>query len=323
MIRRFYVMPLSHGISDHQVQEFIDSLDDADLFIPGLLNSSAGLDLETRTVIWEMTFVDEEAYTGAYMVHPYHMATLDNFLISDSPERIAHDIATMRYETSSSTPALQAGVRRVLLMKLSADADVSALEDLATDHEGVSEAVFARDDIAWNFPGKDTKWTHVMEQSFTDVAALDSYMQTVQGVATSSRDGLKRLGVDVLSLDIYTYPYSIKSILPTPESPIDDRPVYYSMTARVGLEDIEAFTAELENSYDKALEECGALLMSRWRTVEHGYREAEIQSVWRLESVEAFSPLRILTVTDPRINRFALKAMPLVRGGSRRFYQDL
>ena len=45
----------------------------ADRFIPGLLDSSAGVDLDSPTVIWENTFIDEASYSG-----PLHGASVSH-----------------------------------------------------------------------------------------------------------------------------------------------------------------------------------------------------------------------------------------------------
>ena len=86
MIRRYYILPLRPGVAGAKVREFIDVLAAADRFIPGLLDSSAGLDPSSRTVLWENTFVDEASYSGPYMVHPYHIGAIDNYVMADSPE---------------------------------------------------------------------------------------------------------------------------------------------------------------------------------------------------------------------------------------------
>ncbi len=56
MIRRFYILPVNPGVPDAKVQEMIGVLSAADRFIPGLLDSSAGVDFDSRTVLWENTF---------------------------------------------------------------------------------------------------------------------------------------------------------------------------------------------------------------------------------------------------------------------------
>src|SRR5690606_12652002 len=77
MIRRYYILPLRPAVPDEKVQEFLDVLRATDQFIPGLRDSSAGVDFDSRTVLWENTFVDEASYSGPYMVHPYHIGAID------------------------------------------------------------------------------------------------------------------------------------------------------------------------------------------------------------------------------------------------------
>ena len=104
MIRRFYILPLKPGLSDAKVKELLRGLDESDLFIPGLVDSSAGVDFDTRTAVWENNFVDEESYSGPYMVHPYHIVTLDNYVMMDSPECVTHDIFTSRFRIPDGLP---------------------------------------------------------------------------------------------------------------------------------------------------------------------------------------------------------------------------
>lgn len=321
MIRRFYIMPLNIGVTEGKIDKFLKALSDSDTFISGLLDSSAGVDIDSRTVVWEMTFVDEETYTGPYMVHPYHMATLDNYLIADSPESVAHDIDTTRYTLPDSTPRLEAGVRRVVLMNLPEGTDTSRLEGLAARGEGMATSVFSPDNVAWRFPTKDLNWTHVWEQGFTDMTALNHYLKTSEGAACSSLEGFKRLGVDVKSLKILTYPFKLKPAQSPPDIPSGTFPILYTITARTALEDVDTYIDLLERDYDPALADVGAKLAHRWRTVDQAYSEAEVQSTWHLDSVAAYSDLRLMTVTDPSWNRFVLNGMPLVRSGTRRFYR--
>lgn len=321
MIRRFYVMPLNHDVSDSGVQEFVSAMSGAELFISGLSYSSAGVDIDSRTVVWEMAFRDEETYTGSYMVHPYHAATLDNYLISDSPECLAHDISTMRYRLSEPMPEVLQGVRRVLLMKLPEDADTSRLRELVQRPGNAIGSTFAADDIAWAFPGKPPTWTHVWEQTFTDFDAVAEYLKTPDGVVSSSREGLRRLGAAVDSLQILTYPFALTSPSPNPGLPADDVPVFYTVTARLRDEDVAQYLDALRRHYDPPLANAGAKLVHRWRSVEQAYGEAEVQSTWQLDSIAAYSPLRVLTIIDPAVNQFVLEGMPLVRGGTRRFYR--
>lgn len=324
MIRRFYVMPLIDGIDDERVDEMTASLSATDRYITGLTDSFAAVDLHSRTVVWEMTFRDEESYTGPYMVHPYHVATLDNYLLADSPEQLSRDYAAMRYTVRAGTPRLERGVRRVLLMNLGDGADVSALEAIADRGDGTALSVLATDDIRWKSSkgSRGLTWTHIWEQAFTDADALDVYLRTADGVASSSRDGLRRLGADVRSLQVLTYPFELHEAPPEPVLAPDDESFLYTITARLSARDVEEYVALLEGEYDVALGRVGAVLLHRWRTNEDAYREAEVQSTWRFDSMAAFVALRTAMPIDESWNRFVRSAMPLVRSGTRRFFRD-
>ena len=57
-------MPLKTGVGERKVSEFVKAFDEADKFISSLVDSSAGIDHASRAVVWEMSFLDEESYTG-------------------------------------------------------------------------------------------------------------------------------------------------------------------------------------------------------------------------------------------------------------------
>lgn len=295
MIRRFYVLPLDAGLSTAQVDDFVTALSESDRFIPGLLDSFATVDLDGHTVVWEMTFQDEETYTGPYMTHPYHVATLDNYLLGDSPQRVAHDFGAARFRVSEDAPRQTSGVRRLVQLKLSDGADASAIEDIAARGAGMAASRFAADDLEWR-SAKGLSWTHAWEQTFTDLAQLESYLRTPEGIACSSRDGFRLLGVDVATLRILTYPFELRPAPVPPPTPDDSTPLLYTVTARVAPENVDVFVALLESEYDKSLAQAGASLVQRWQTIEQGYRETEIQSTWRLESLATFRDFRTRTV---------------------------
>ena len=321
MIRRYYILPLRPGVSDEKTSELIDVLAAADRHIPGLLDSSAGVDLGSRTVLWENTFVDEASYAGPYMVHPYHVGAIDNYVMADSPELLTQDIFTMRYQTGDAAQPLRSGIRRVLLLSVATDGDAAKLAELAAAPDGVAVSRFGADDVGW-VSAKGRAFTHVWEQAFTDTDQLARYLHTRDGIACSSAEGLTRLGVDVTALRILTCPFELtpSGVQSPPPHPADDAPVLYSLTARTAPGDLDAHVALLESLYDPFLADAGAPLVGRWRTVDQGYLEAEVRSTWQLESLAAYSDIRAKTYADPGWNAFVRDAMPLVRGGSRRFH---
>jgi hypothetical protein len=322
MIRRYYILPLRSGVADTKVHELLDVLRAADRFIPGLLDSSAGLDLDSRTVLWENTFVDEASYAGPYMVHPFHIGAIDNYVMADSPECLTNDIYTTRYQTPDATQRTRHGIRRVLLLNVEADADAAAIEALAARPEGMAASAFGADDVGW-VSAKGRAWTHVWEQAFTDTAQLQQYLATRDGVACSSLEGFTRLGVHLRSLKIFTCPFGLTPAeqQSPPATPPDESPVLHTITARTAVDDADEYVELLERHYDPFMVGAGAPLLHRWRTVALGYLEAEVHSTWQLPTLAAYSDLRAKTYADPGWNTFVRDAMPLVRGGSRRFHR--
>ncbi len=324
MIRRFYILPLKPGLSDAKVDELLRGLDESDLFIPGLVDSSAGVDLASRTVVWENNFVDEESYSGPYMVHPYHIATLDNYVMMDSPECVTHDIYTTRFRVPDGLPRVERGIRRVVLMNVADGSDLSALEALAVPSDDVVTSTFRPDDVGW-VSGKGRSWTHVWDQAFADGAALQRYLRTREGVATSSLEGVKRLGADVRSIKVLTFPFMLKSVsaqTPAP-MPVDDLPVLYGITVRLASFDVDTYIELLERHYDPYIADGGGELVHRWRSVDQAYGEVEVQSIWQLESMASYSDIRVATLSNPGWNVYVRDAMPLVKSGTRRFYRTV
>lgn len=323
MIRRFYILPLTPDATDAEVDAFLRALRDADRYIPGVVNSSADIDFESRTVIWENAFVDEESYTGPYMVHPYHLCILDNSFMSDSPERITYDSFSVRYQLPEALPSLDRGIRRVVLLKLSEGADTSAIEALAGSATGMATSVFRPDDVEW-VSAKGRAWTHVWEQGFTDRTGLERYLRTRDGIAGSRLEGFKRLGVQIEALKILTCEFEVKpeGAQSSAES-AEESPVLYTITARTAIEDADTYIDLLERCYDPSVAAGGGTLLHRWRTVEHGYDVAEVQSTWQLDSVAAYHAMRMQMATDPGWNMFVRDGVPLVKGGTRRFYRAI
>jgi hypothetical protein len=323
MIRRYYILPLRAGVPDAKVQEFVDVLRAADRFIPGLQDSSAGVDFGSRTVLWENTFVDEASYSGPYMVHPYHIGAIDNYVMADSPECLTQDIYTARYQTPDAAQHTRSGIRRVLFLNVATDDDASAIASLATRSDGMAASSFGADDVGW-VSAKGRAWTHVWEQVFTDSAQLQRHLATRDGVACSSLEGFTRLGIDLRSLKVYTCPFELTPVeQQSPAATPPDAPLQYSITASTALDDVERYIELLERLYDPFMAGCGSPLVQRWRTVDRGYLEAEVHSAWQLDSLAAYSDLRAKTYAEPSWNEFVRDAMPLVRGGSRRFHHTV
>lgn len=321
MIRRYYILPLRPGVPDAKVRQLTDVLRAADQYIPGLKDSSAGVDFDSKTVLWENTFVDEASYSGPYMVHPYHIDAIDGYVMADSPECITNDIYTARYTTTDATQTQRSGIRRVLFLNVSSDADVAALAALAAQPAGIAASAFGGDDVGW-VSAKGRAWSHVWEQAFTDTAQLDRYLRTPDGISCSSLEGFWRLGIHLPSLKIFTFPFELTSPdqQTPPAPPRDDKPVMYTITARTVLADVDRYVELVERLYDNYMAGCGSKLVQRWRTVEQGNLEGEVHSTWRLDSLAAYSDVRLKTYADPIWNEYVRDAMPLVHSGTRRFY---
>ncbi|MXW57803.1 MAG: hypothetical protein F4124_14910 [Acidimicrobiia bacterium] len=322
MIRRFYILPVNPGVPDARVQEMIDVLSAADHFIPGLLDSSAGVDLNSGTVIWENTFVDEASYSGPYMVHPYHIGAIDNYVMPDSPECITDNTYATRYTTPDAAQEVRGGIRRVLLLNASTEADGEALKALAARPQEIAASAFGADDVGW-VSAKGRPWTHIWEQSFTDMAQLERYLGTPDGMASSSQEGFASLGIDLGSLKIFACPFELSPVehQSPPETPPDTDPVMYTIAARTAAADADAYVDLLEHHYDPFMAEGGCPLLNRWRTVDQGYLEAEVHSTWQIDSLSAYSDLRATTISNPHWTAFVKDATPLLQGGSRRFHR--
>lgn len=324
MIRRYYILPLQPHAPAAKVKELVDVLGAADRFIPGLKDSSAGVDLGSRTVVWENAFVDEASYSGPYMVHPFHIGAIDNYVMADSPENITQDIYVMRHQMDDATQHVRNGFRRVLLMNVASEEDARAIAGLAAAPSGIASSAFGSDDVGW-VSAKGRAWTHVWEQAFTDLAQLEAYLRTRDGIACSTKEGFTRQGIHLGALQVFTFPLCLTPVdeqTPAP-TPADDAPVLYTITARLALDDVDTYVDLLRRLYDPFMAGCDSPLVERSRTAAQGYLEAEVRSTWRIESLAAYSVMRAKTYADPGWNEFVRDAMPLVRGGTRRFHHEI
>ena len=162
---------------------------------------------------------------------------------------------------------------------------------------------------------KGRSWTHVWDQAFTDRAALERYLRTRDGVATSSLEGFKRLGVDVSSIKILSFPFTLKPAsaqTPAP-MPADDLPVLYAITVRLAPADVDVYLELLERHYDPYIADGGGELVHRRRSVDQAYGEVEVQSTWQLDSMAAYSDIRAATLSNPGWHAYVRDGMPLVQ----------
>jgi hypothetical protein len=207
MLRRFEVYALRPDAPAHRVRDLESACRRCGEFIPEVLDGAVGRNLSDAPIelVWEHAYASPEAYRR-YMVHPYHAAVLDRYLLPDSPERIVIDgpLAAGLFGYACDTPSyrMDTGLRRIVLLRLEADASAAdvarvgrTLED--TRHAAVDMAVsvFAANTMgaAW-FDGVTPvmgppRWTHLWEQGFPSLDALDAYRHGESTMAGVERAG--------------------------------------------------------------------------------------------------------------------------------------
>ncbi len=207
MLRRFEVYALRPDAPEDRVRALEAACRDCGRFIPEVLDGAVGTNLSAAPVqlVWEHAYASPEAY-HRYMVHPYHAVVIDRYLLPDAPERIAIDgpLGAGLYGYACETPSyrMTGGVRRLVLLRL----DGAAGEDAAAGMQGLLEAaprdvpgmlvsVMAANTMgsAW-FDGVTPvmgppRWTHVWEQGFADLDALDAYRRGDSPLADVERAG--------------------------------------------------------------------------------------------------------------------------------------
>jgi len=156
-------------------------------------------------VVWEHAFASVEAYRR-YMVHPYHAAVIDRFVLSDSPERVVVDDAfgagLFGYRCEGAPFRLERGLRRVVLLRVDRGVDearvrrfTGALERAAGEPSELVLSVVAANSLggAWfdgvTPVGPPPRWTHVWEQGFASWPALGAYRAGGSTLAEVERAG--------------------------------------------------------------------------------------------------------------------------------------
>jgi hypothetical protein len=210
MLRRFEVYALRPDAPVARVRDLEAACRRCGRFIPEVLDCGIGTNLSEAPVqlVWEHAYASPEAYRR-YMVHPYHAVVVDRYLLPDSPERIVIDgpLGAGLYGYACDTPSyrMRSGVRRLVLLRLdtgASEGDVARLrETLEQAREEVPDmavSVMAANSMgaAW-FDGVTPvmgppRWTHLWEQGFSSLDALDSYRRGDSTAAGAERAGWDR-----------------------------------------------------------------------------------------------------------------------------------
>ncbi|HVA02609.1 MAG TPA: Dabb family protein [Acidimicrobiales bacterium] len=210
MLRRFEVYALRPDAPADAVVGLEEACRRCGRFIPEVLDSAVGTNLSDAPVqlVWEHGYASPEAYRR-YMVHPYHAAVIDRYLLPDAPERIVIDgpLGAGLYGYRCDTPSyrMSSGVRRLVLLHLdnrSTETDVArlaeTLEEAPTDVGGMAVSIVAANSMgsAW-FDGVTPlmgppRWTHIWEQGFSSLEALEDYRHGDSSVAAVERGGWDR-----------------------------------------------------------------------------------------------------------------------------------
>ena len=206
MLRRFELYSLA-GERAPGVAALEDACRRCGEFIPDILfsrlggnRSDAPLDL-----VWEHAFASPASYRR-YMVHPFHAAVLDRYLLHDSPERVVTDnglgAGLVGYHCDGPVFHLDSGVRRLVLLRVDRRAPPAALlrftqilADAPAQVDGMVVSVAAANSLggAW-FDGEAPvgprpRWTHLWEQGFRTPDALASYRDGTSIPAEAERRG--------------------------------------------------------------------------------------------------------------------------------------
>jgi hypothetical protein len=206
VLRRFEIYSIDAGVPKSSIAAFQDACAGCGRFIPEVLYSKVGRNLSDAPVrlVWEHAFDSVEAY-HRYMVHPYHAAVLDRYLLHDSPERIVQDddlgAGLVGYSCDGPVFDMTGGVRRLVFLRIdggASPADVSRLERLLGDaalSESMAVSVARANTLgaAWfdavtPMAGRP-RWTHLWEQGFDDLDAFAAYRDGSSWAAEAERRG--------------------------------------------------------------------------------------------------------------------------------------
>jgi hypothetical protein len=222
VLRRFELYGVARAPADDAVRALATACRRCGEFIPEVSHSRVGWNLSAAPVqlVWEHAFASPEAYQR-YMIHPFHAAVLDRYLLPDSPERVVSDndlgAGLVGYECDGPVFAMRKGVRRLVLLRVDRRAGAgqlhrmqAALRDVpAADDQMILSVVGANTlGAAWfdavTAVGRRPRFTHLWEQGFVDRDALAGYRHGGSVVAEAERrqwdgwmDGIIEQAVDI------------------------------------------------------------------------------------------------------------------------------
>lgn len=180
-------------------------------------------------LVWEHAFASTEAYRR-YMVHPYHAAVLDRYLLHDSPERVVTDndlgAGLVGYQCDTAAFEMATGVRRLVLLRVDR---ATALDDIRRMEVVLGQASTLVEEMTLSVVGANTlgpawfdgvtpmagrpRWTHLWEQGFVDRHGLDAYRQGPSEPAEAERGWdrwMNGIIVDAVSLYYSIVPESFQ-----------------------------------------------------------------------------------------------------------------
>jgi hypothetical protein len=206
VLRRFEIYAIDAAVPAPSVTAFEDACAGSGRFIPEVLYSKVGRNLSDAPVrlVWEHAFDSVEAYRR-YMVHPYHAAVLDRYLLHDSPERIVQDddlgAGLVGYHCDGPVFDMAGGVRRLVFLRVerhASPAEMGRLEQALGDaarSESMPVSVVSPNTLgaAWfdavtPMAGRP-RWTHLWEQGFDDLEAFEAYRDGASPAAEAERRG--------------------------------------------------------------------------------------------------------------------------------------
>ncbi len=212
MLRRFEVYKVRPEVPEATVRQFEKVLWECGRFIPQVLHSVVGHNLSRNatTHVWEHAYASPEIYQE-YMVHPYHAAILDRYLLHDCPERITDDAGVggglFGYEIERPDYFMSSGFRRVVLLLVRPGASKQAVAKLEAELRAAPKSAreMKLSVVGYNSMGREWRpdaWSHVWEQGFESRQALEAYLWGSSPSARRERSGWKGAIVQE-SVDFY------------------------------------------------------------------------------------------------------------------------